>query len=173
MQNNYQTDRLVLDEISLNDAAFMLELVNSAEWIKFIGDRNIRSIADANEYITKIMNNAHAHFWVVRIKENQLPIGIITFIKRDYLDDDDIGFAFLAKYTKKGYAYEASMAVLNDAMGNGNHKNIFAITVKTNASSIGLLEKLGLRLYKEIKNEKEVLLVYSIGADKHSTHDSH
>ncbi len=172
MQTNYQTNRLVLNEISLNDRAFIFELVNSAEWIKFIGDRNISSITDANEYITKIISNPNINFWVVRIKDQQVPIGIITFIKRDYLDDYDIGFAFLAAYTQKGYAYEASMAVLNDVIRNGNHKNILATTVKTNTSSIHLLEKLGLRFYKEIENENQVLLVYSISADTYVTNQS-
>jgi RimJ/RimL family protein N-acetyltransferase len=166
MQNNYNTNRLSLNEILLNDAEFISELVNTPEWIKFIGDRNIRSIADANEYIQKIISNPNTNFWVVRIQDQQIPIGIITFIKRDYLDHYDIGFAFLAKHTKKGYAHEASIAVLNDAIKNANHIQILATTVKENTNSIQLLEKLGLRFYKEIQNENQLLLVYSITADK-------
>jgi ribosomal-protein-alanine N-acetyltransferase len=166
MQNNYNTNRLSLNEINLNDAEFISELVNTSEWIKFIGDRNIRSIADANEYIQKIISNPNTNFWVVRIQDQQIPIGIITFIKRDYLDHYDIGFAFLAKHTKKGYAHEASIAVLDDAIKNANHKQILATTVKENTNSIQLLEKLGLRFYKEIQNENELLLVYSVTSDK-------
>jgi RimJ/RimL family protein N-acetyltransferase len=166
MQNNYNTNRLSLNEILLNDAEFISELVNTPEWIKFIGDRNIRSIADANEYIQKIISNPNTNFWVVRIQDQQIPIGIITFIKRDYLEHYDIGFAFLAKHTKKGYAHEASIAILNDAIKNANHKQILATTVKENTNSIQLLEKLGLRFYKEIQNENQLLLVYSITADK-------
>jgi RimJ/RimL family protein N-acetyltransferase len=166
MQNNYNTHRLLLNEINLNDAEFISVLVNTPEWIKFIGDRNIGSIADANEYIQKIISNPNTNFWVVRIKDQQIPIGIITFIKRDYLDHYDIGFAFLAEYTKKGYAYEASIAVLNDAIKNSIHKHILATTVKENTNSIQLLEKLGLSFYKEIENENELLQVYSVTADK-------
>jgi ribosomal-protein-alanine N-acetyltransferase len=166
MQDTYTTHRLFLNEINLNDAEFISELVNTPEWIKFIGDRNIRSIAEANEYIQKIINNPNTNFWVVRIQDQQIPIGIITFIKRDYLDHYDIGFAFLTKYTKKGYAYEASIAVLNDAFKNSNHEHILATTVKENINSIQLLEKLGLRFYKEIQNENEFLQVYSLTADK-------
>jgi ribosomal-protein-alanine N-acetyltransferase len=124
MKNNYSTDRLLLNEINLKDAEFILELVNTPEWIKFIGDRNVGDITDANEYIQKIISNPNAHFWVVRIRDQQIPIGIITFIKRDFLDHHDIGFAFLAKYTKKGYAYEATITVLNDAIKYSIYKQI-------------------------------------------------
>jgi RimJ/RimL family protein N-acetyltransferase len=166
MQDTYSTHRLLLNEINLNDAEFISELVNTPEWIRFIGDRNIRSIADADEYIQKIISNPNTNFWVVRIQDQQIPIGIISFIKRDYLEHYDIGFAFLAKHTKKGYAHEASIAVLNDAIKNANHKQILATTVKENTNSIQLLEKLGLRFYKEIQNENQLLQVYSITADK-------
>jgi RimJ/RimL family protein N-acetyltransferase len=164
MQHTYSTDRLFLNQIHLNDAEFISELVNTPEWIKFIGDRNIKNIADANAYIQKIINNPNTNFWVVRIHDQQIPIGIISIIKRDYLNHHDIGFAFLTKYTKKGYAHEATIAVLNDAIKN--HKQILATTLKENTNSIQLLEKLGLQFHKEIQNENQFLQVYSVTADK-------
>lgn len=166
MQNNYETQRLILNEINANDADFILELVNTPEWIKFIGKRNIRNIAEANEYIDKIISNPKTNFWTVRIKDQQQVIGIITFIKKDYLDYHDIGFAFLSKYTKQGFAYEASFAVLSDALKHFNYKNILATTVTTNTNSIKLLKKLGLEFCTEIENENEQLMVFSITADK-------
>lgn len=93
-------------------------------------------------------------------------MGIITFIKRDYLDHYDIGFAFLSKYTGKGYAYEATIAILKDVVKSPTHTHILATTVKGNVSSIKLLEKLGLRFDREITREGDLLAVYSVVVDK-------
>src|ERR1700712_4843826 len=98
MQNNYYTKRLILNELSLNDKAFITELLNTPEWIKFIGDRNIRTKENAREYIQKIMVNPNIKYWVVKLQDEKTSIGIITFIKRDYLEYNDIGFAFLSKF---------------------------------------------------------------------------
>lgn len=166
MQNKYETQRLVLNEINPNDAEFILELVNTPEWLEFIGERNIGSVAQANEYIDKIITNPKSNFWVVRTKDQQDAIGIITFIKKDYLDYHDLGFAFLSKYTNKGFAYEASMAVLSDAIEHFNYKNILATTVKANTNSIKLLKKLGFQFQKEIENDGDQLMVYAITSDK-------
>ncbi|WP_281323593.1 GNAT family N-acetyltransferase [Flavobacterium aestivum] len=166
MQNTYSTPRLLLNKIDLNDAEFISELVNTNEWIKYIGDRNIKSITEAKEYIQKIISDPNTNYWIVRIQGQQTPIGIITFMKRDYLDHYDIGFAFLSNYTKKGYAQEASIAILNDAIKNSSHKYILATTIKENTNSIQLLEKLGLRFYKEIQNKNRLLQVYSVSVDK-------
>ena len=166
MQNKYETQRLELNEINPNDAEFILELVNTPEWLEFIGERNIGSVAQANEYIDNIITNPKSNFWVVRTKDQQDAIGIITFIKKDYLEYHDLGFAFLSKYTNKGFAYEASMAVLSDAIKHFNYKNILATTVKANTKSIKLLKKLGFQFQKEIENDGDQLMVYAITADK-------
>jgi [ribosomal protein S5]-alanine N-acetyltransferase len=161
MQSNYFTDRLVLTPLSLADSDFIYNLVNTPEWIKFIGDRNIKTQADANIYIEKIINNPKINYWVIQLNSTKISIGIITFIKRDYLEFHDIGFAFLPQYTKMGYAFEASKAVLNDAINNNNHHQILATTVKENIRSINLLQKLGFYFNREIKNGNDLLLVYS------------
>lgn len=166
MQNHYTTSRLTLNKLSLTDDEFILELINTPEWIKFIGNRNVKTKEETKEYIQKIMNNPNINYWVVKMKDQKIPIGIITFIKRDYLEHHDIGFAFLEKHTKKGYAHEATLAVLNDATQGASHTHILATTVKENRNSIQLLEKLGLRFYKEIKNENDVLLVYAVASDE-------
>lgn len=166
MKKNYLTTRLILNELSLNDEQFIMELVNTPEWIKFIGDRNIRTQEDARVYIQKIIDNSAVNYWIVKLQEQNIPIGIITFIKRDYLEHYDIGFAFLSKFTKKGYAYEATTTVLNDIINDLTHTHILATTVQENIDSIKLLEKLGFRFEKEIEDGNDLLLVYSISVDK-------
>ncbi|MFD2581948.1 GNAT family N-acetyltransferase [Pedobacter vanadiisoli] len=166
MKENYITQRLILSRLGLPDADFIFELLNSPEWIEFIGDRGITSRAAAEEYIKKITNDPACNFWVVKIKDLETPIGIITFIKRDYLDDYDIGFAFLNKYSKKGYAMEASAAFLMDQIKIDGRSNILAITTKANSDSIQLLEKLGMQFSKELDRENSSLLVYSLMVDK-------
>ena len=108
------------------------------------------------------MNNSDVDYWVVKLQTKNIGIGIISFIKRDHLEHYDIGFAFLSEYTKNGYAYEAAKIVLHDAKNNSNHEHILATTVKENANSIKLLEKLGFRFDKEIENGKNLLLIYRI-----------
>ena len=167
MQSNYFTERLTLNELSLNNANFINELVNTPEWIKFIGDRNIHTQDEAKEYVEKIIENPNINYWVVKLKSQNISIGIITFLKRDYLEHYDIGFAFLPKYSKNGFAYEATIPVLNDAVNNHNHRQILATTVRENTNSIKLLEKLGLRYEKEIENGKDLLLIYSVNDENY------
>lgn len=165
MEIKYKTERLLLNELSLNDTEFIHELVNTQEWIKSIGDRNIRTVEDAKKYIKKIINNPNINYWVVKLKNENFSIGIITFIKRDYLQYHDIGFAFLPKYANYGYAYEASATVLSDAINNKNYLQILATTVKENINSIKLLKKLGLSFEKEMEVGKDLLIIYSIKAE--------
>jgi ribosomal-protein-alanine N-acetyltransferase len=161
---HYQTDRLELDKLSYADIAFFLDLVNSPEWLKYIGDRNIHTQKDSRAQIKKIKENFNANYWVVRLKDHRIPIGIITFIKRSYLDHYDIGFAFLSKYGKKGYAFEATTAVLRDVLIDHTHTQILAITTSANENSIRLIEKIGLKFWKEIQVENDPLLLYSAQA---------
>ncbi len=166
MQDSYSTSRLLLNKLALTDIELIFELVNTPGWIKFIGDRNIKSKEDAEAYIQKLVNNPAINYWVVKIRDQHISIGIVTFIKRDYLNHHDIGFAFLPGYARQGYAYEASAVVLNDLMKDPAHAQILATTMKENSNSIRLLEKLGFRFNNEIKMEDEVLLVYAVMTDQ-------
>ncbi|MGB4845717.1 MAG: GNAT family N-acetyltransferase [Ferruginibacter sp.] len=161
MKNNIETERLVLNRLILTDAEFIYNLVNTAEWIKFIGDRNIKTIANSHNYIERILGNRNIVYWTVKLKDNFTSIGIITFIKRDYLDHHDIGFAFLPQYAGRGYAYEAAKVILDNVLNSGMHKVILATTISENKNSIRLLIKLGFHFIKEITPDKEKLLVYS------------
>lgn len=165
MQKTYTTERLSLTELTFNDIEFIIELVNTDEWIKFIGQRNIKTTEEATAYIDKLITNPNINYWVVKLQD-KTPIGVITFIKRDYLFAHDIGFAFLPKHGKKGYAYEAASTVLNDLMQDAAHLTILATTIPENTNSIALLEKLGFNFTQEFNHEGEKLFLYSITADK-------
>jgi RimJ/RimL family protein N-acetyltransferase len=135
--------------MSPDDAEFILGLLNEPSWLRFIGDRGVRTFQDARDYILTGPVDMYARLgfglYAVELKEDGIPIGICGLIKRDFLDDVDIGFAFLPKYWRQGYAYEAASAVLAYGHGVLGLKRIVAITALDNHSSARLLEKLGLR----------------------------
>lgn len=158
MQETYVTHRLLLQQLSTDDAKFIRVLVNTPGWLKFIGDRNVTNDEQAVAYVQKILNNPDVTYWVASSVTDESKLGIITVIKRDYLDHPDIGFAFLPEYTKQGYALEAAGAILNDL--KNSHNEIAAITIRENIRSIALLEKLGFRFSREIEKGDELLQLY-------------
>lgn len=162
MKSNYETPRLLITGLTTADAAFIFELVNSAGWIKFIGDRNIKTKEDAVHYIQKILANRDINYRIVRLREQLTPLGIVTFIKRDYLQHHDIGFAFLPAFSKQGYAFEATSAVLSDLQMSEEYPVILATTIRENKASIQLLRKLGFAFKGEINNGSEILHLYSV-----------
>jgi RimJ/RimL family protein N-acetyltransferase len=135
--------------MSTNDAAFMLELLNDPSWLRFIGDRGVRTLDDASAYILSgpmaMYERLGYGFYIIELKEDGTPLGICGLVKRDFLDDVDIGYALLPAYWSKGYAHEAASAVMTYAAGELGFKRLLAITSPNNHSSIKLLEKLGLR----------------------------
>jgi [ribosomal protein S5]-alanine N-acetyltransferase len=165
MKNTYNTKRLELSLLETGDTDFIFELLNTEGWLKFIGDRHVRTHEDAQRYILKIMHNPVISYWVVKTIDERLPIGIISFIKRDYLTHHDIGFAFLPAFLHQGYAYEATGKVLNDLLLDPRYPTILATTLKDNFTSIRLLEKLGFQFDQEIRHEPETLSQYSIHAN--------
>lgn len=160
MKQTYKTDRLVLERLRDEDAPFIHELLNTEGWKKFIGDRNVHSESDALEYIRKINGDPKIIFWVVKYQGEK--IGVISFIKRVYLEHHDIGFAFLPAFSGQGFAHEAAVVVMRDLMQGPEYRTIVATTLMDNRSSIKLLERLGLRYKEEIENEGVKLLLYSI-----------
>ena len=155
------TERLSLDALTAEDGGFIVELFNTKGWLQFIGDRNIHSKEEAIDYINKINATPNFYYWAVRRTDTLEPIGVISFIKRDYLEHFDIGFAFLPQYIGKGYAHEAAEEVLSVVRSKPEHAFIMAITMPGNTSSIKLLQKLGLQFEKEIEVGDEKLQVYS------------
>jgi RimJ/RimL family protein N-acetyltransferase len=143
------TTRLIVRPMSIADAGFILTLLNEPSWLRFIGDRGVRTIDDAKNYITQgpVAMYASLGFGLctVELRDSACPVGICGLLKRDYLDAADIGFAFLPAYWGKGYAYEAANAILNFAKADLGLKRILATTRPENIASQKLLEKLGLR----------------------------
>ncbi|MBI1769484.1 MAG: GNAT family N-acetyltransferase [Bacteroidetes bacterium] len=168
MQNSLSSKRLSLTKLSLGDIDFIYELVNTPEWIRFIGDRNVKTKEDARDLVQTIMNNPNVNYWVVRLHEQLIPIGIVSLVKRDYLDFFDLGFAFLPNHTKQGFAYEATSTFLQYLVNENYSPKILATTIKENVNSIGLLKKLGFQFEKRVEIENEELLLYSISIDKYS-----
>lgn len=150
----FETERLIIGKFSVDDAAFVLELLNTPAWLEFIGDRHVRTLDDAKQYILTGPLTSYERFgfgpYVVKLTDNGLPIGICGLYKRDELPDIDIGFSFLPAYAGKGYGYEAASAVLAYAATTLRLMRITGITKPTNQNSIRLLEKLGLRFEKKI-----------------------
>lgn len=163
-----ETQRLILSEVTLDDAPFFVELMNSPKWIKYIGDRKIRTVDDAKQHLNKTILKCYTDhgfgFYKVLLKEasNKI-IGISGLIKREQLEDVDIGFGFLPGYEGKGYGYESSMEVLKLAKERFNIERIAAITLPSNTSSIHLIEKLGLMFQKKVNpfDEDEELLLFA------------
>ncbi|MEP7231008.1 MAG: GNAT family N-acetyltransferase [Ginsengibacter sp.] len=161
MQHKIIAERLILNLLTLDNRDFVKRLVNTPGWLDFIGDRNVHTDDDAIAYINKIRNTQNLYYWVVSIKNENTPIGIISFLKRDYLENFDIGFAFLPEYNGNGYAYEAAKEVLVIVSKDPRYAAILATTVPKNTNSIKLLTKLGLHFQKEIEVEKQKLHVYT------------
>jgi RimJ/RimL family protein N-acetyltransferase len=144
-----ETERLILRLLSDQDADFILELLNDPGWLRFIGDKGVRTREDARAYIRQGPMAMYARYgfglYLTELKEGGVPIGICGLIKRDGLTDVDVGFAFLPAFRAKGYAHEAAAAVMTYGRQSLGMGRIVAITSPDNHSSIKLLEKLGMR----------------------------
>jgi len=150
-----ETDRLVLRRLSAEDAEFILELLNQPSFLRYIGDKGVRTTEDAVNYIQTGPQASYEQFgfglYLVELKGSGVSIGMCGLIKRDSLPDVDVGFALLPDYWSQGYAFEAAAAVMNYGREVFGLKRIVAITSLDNAASIKLLEKVGLRFERLIK----------------------
>jgi RimJ/RimL family protein N-acetyltransferase len=149
------TKRLMVREFDTNDAEFILELLNQPSFIQFIGDKGVRSIDDAKNYITTgPIESYRRHgfgLYLVELKDSKVPIGMCGVLKRESLPDPDLGFAFLPESWGQGYAFEAASAVLKEARDTFKLTRILAITNPDNDASIKLLAKLGFQFERVMK----------------------
>ena len=143
------TERLLLRWLDAGDPAFILELVNEPSWIRYIGDKGVKTIQDAQRYIengpVEMYQRLGFGLYVVELKENRAPIGICGLIKREALVDVDLGFAFLPRFWGNGYAFESASAVMSYGRRSLGLSRIVAILSQDNHRSAKLLEKLGFR----------------------------
>jgi RimJ/RimL family protein N-acetyltransferase len=150
-----ETERLILRRLSTDDAQFVLELLNEPSFLRYIGDRGVRNLEQAVQYILDRLVASYERngfgLYLVELKESGIPIGISGLVKRDSLPDADIGFAFLPAYWSKGYAIESAAAVMNHAREDLGLTRIVAITSPDNEASEKLLGKIGLRFERLIK----------------------
>ena len=150
-----ETERLVLRKLSTDDAEFVLELLNEPSFLQYIGDRDVRTLEDAAQYILNRLVTSYEQngfgLYLVELKEGSIPIGISGLVKRATLPDADIGFAFLPAYWSRGYAVESAAAVMNYAREILGLTRIVAITSLDNEPSAKLLGKIGLRFERLIK----------------------
>lgn len=149
-----ETERLILRKLTLDDAAFFLELMNEPDFIKNVADRGLRTEEDAARYLSEKVLPTYERFgfgsYHVELKESKTAIGICGLLKRDTLDDADIGFSILQRFGGNGYAYEAAVAVLNYGRAVLGLGHICGVTAPGNRTSIHLLEKLGLKFQRKI-----------------------
>lgn len=161
------TERLTLRWFTEDDAALMLAIWNDPDFVRYVGDRGIRTLDEARDALAQgilAMYRDHGYgAYRVATKDGDEPMGICGLFRRDYLDDPDIGFGLLPEFCRKGYAFEASLAVLDQARTMGLPR-VTAIVSPENAASIGLIEKLGLSLTERMRppGEEHEVLLYAI-----------
>lgn len=144
----FETDRLVVRRLSLADAPFIAELVNEPGWLRFIGDRGVRSLPDAERYLRDgplASYAAHGHgLYHVALRSGE-PVGICGVLRREGLDAPDLGYAILERHAGNGYATEAARATLAHARDDLGLSRVLAITDEDNLASQRVLEKAGMR----------------------------
>ena len=163
---NYETERLILKPASLDDAGFFLKLYNMPKFIKYIGDRDLRTEQDARNYIMnrflpQLEKRGFGNY-VVILKENDKKIGAVGIFEREGLDVLDIGFSFFEEYEGKGYAYESAKKLKDAVKTQFAVEKLSAITTKDNFSSQKLIKKLGLifQKYITLPNDPEELMYF-------------
>ena len=164
-----ETDRLILRQFATDDAEFILELVNEQSFIQNIGDRGVRTLEDARSYILRVAVASYEKngfgLYLVVLKELGESAGMCGLIKRNGLEDVDIGYAFLPKFWSKGYALEAALAMRDYARDVIGLKRLVAITDPENQGSIRLLEKIGLKYEKMVRLSEDDIELKLFAAD--------
>ena len=159
-----ETERLLLREITADDAGFVLRLVNEPAFLRYIGDRGVRTLEDARRYIADgpVAGYARDGYGLMRVdrKADGAGVGMCGVLKREALPEPDIGFSFFPEYWSQGYALESARAVMSHARGTLGLGRILAITTRDNEPSMRLLGKLGFRFDRMIAFNAEELRLF-------------
>ncbi len=162
--NVLETERLILREFDINDSEFVIKLLNTEGWLRYIGDRRVKDPKQAEEFIEGRLRPSYTEhgfgFYVVESKSTKERLGMCGLVKRDGLENVDIGYAFLPENFGKGYAYESSVAVVEFAKEKLKLPGLDSITMRINEPSIKLLERLGFSFEKNIVLKGEELMLY-------------
>ena len=165
-----ETSRLALRLLETADAPFILRLLNDPAWLRFIGDRGVRTVEGARDYLETRMISMYAKLgfglWMVESRAEGAAMGICGLVKRDQLPEVDLGFAFMPEFRGHGHAYESALAVRDHATRTLGLRRLLAITSPANADSVRLLERLGFAREREMPwagDEKDLVTVYAFG----------
>lgn len=162
-----ETERLVLRELTLSDAPFIIALLNDPDWLHFIGDRGVRTLAQAREYIARIQVNYAQYgygLWLVERRSDSEAMGMCGLIRREGLEHVDLGFAFLPTFRGQGYTGEAAAGTLKYAREVAGLRKLVAITSLDNHASIRVLERLGMRFKNTLRlpGDSEDLKLFAV-----------
>ena len=163
-----ETERLVLRHFTLDDAEFILALLNEPGWKRYIGDRGINSLDDARTYIESVSASYGQHgfgLYAVELRDDRSVVGMCGLIKRETLDDVDIGFALLSCFEGRGFAQEAVNATLEYAHDQLGLSRVIAITTEDNIRSTRVLERAGMRYEGTVSLSGDTLKLYGITAE--------
>lgn len=145
-----ETERLQLRQFDTGDAGFILDLLNDPGWLRHIGDRGVRSLDDARQWIESRLIDGYQRqgfgFWAVHRRGETGLLGLCGLIKRDTLPEVDVGYAFLPQHRGQGYAREATRACLLHGHQACGLRRILAITSPENIPSQRVLDAVGMKL---------------------------
>lgn len=166
-----ETERLILRELISDDhAEFILALLNTPKFVKYIGDRGVRSVGQAQDFIENRYRQSYRDhgfgLYAVELKTANTAVGMCGFVRRDTLPGPDLGFAFLPEHEGKGYGFESATEMLQYGREKLGFTTVLAITSQDNEVSGKLLEKLGFKFDKLIESGDETLKLYSSELNK-------
>lgn len=163
-----RTKRLIIREASLDDAEFVLELINEPGWRRYISEHSIDSLDKARDYISERLLSAYKQhgygLWLMQRASDGAMLGMCGLVRRESLPGPDLGFAQLEQHSGQGYAFEASQAAINYAVQHALTRRLLAITLPENRRSIRLLEQLGFSYDTDFiaDDTEERLLMYAL-----------